>query len=1444
MTWIGALTGNTDDQAHEYDYTGNWSSGVVENSFVGATFTGNTTLYFATSIVSATGLNLGYGGNFALTFESSSTTAQTLTLDGNISGTFGGSSVTIGDPNNNLNVVLGASSTFTVAAGDTLSILNAVEDGGNNLSVTKAGTGTLTLSGSNTYGGGTTLSAGQLNINSSAAIGAGTLTFAANAVKIDNTSGGTITLSNNNAIALNNNFTFVGTNTLNVGAGAVTLGASKTVTVSASNLILGGPVSGGFSLTKAGNGTLTLSGNNAYTGGTTLSAGTLDINSATAIGTGTLTLSGGGFDNTSGGLITLSTNNAVAWNSNFTFIGTDTLNLGTGAVTMGASRTASITDAAGNLMLGGAISGAFALTKGGAGTLTLSGNNAYTAGTTLSAGTLDINSATAIGTGTLTLSGGSFDNTSAGLVTLSTNNAVAWNSNFTFVGTNNLNLGTGAVTMNANRTATITADTLTIGGPIGDSGSNYKITKSGAGTLAVTGSNTYGGGTAVSAGAMLVDNSSGSGTGTGAVTVSSGATIGGTGTVTGAVTVNSGGILAPGAGGTSIFNTGNLTLASGSDLDIVLNGNTAGSGYDQVNVTGTVTVTGSTLNLSGTRSDHDGTILTLINNDAADAITGTFQSLAQGATTAFSGVTYTASYIGGTGNDMVLTADLAASTTTVTSSANPSVFGQSVTFTADVTSVSSGTPTGTVTFMDGATTLGTGTLNGSGIATFSTSALALNDHSITAVYGGDTNFTTSTSSALTQTVDQDGTTSTVSSSANPSVFGQSVTFTATVTASAPGSGTPTGTVTFMDGATTLGTGTLDGSGVATFSTSALALNDHSITAVYGGDTNFTTSTSSALTQTVDQDGTTSSAVSSSANPSVFGQSLTFTATVTASAPGSGTPTGTVTFMDGATTLGTGTLNGSGVATFSTSALALNGHSITAVYGGDTNFTGSTSSTLTQTVNQDATSSTVSSSVNPSVFGQSVTFTATVTASAPGSGTPTGTVTFMDGATTLGTGTLNGSGVATFSTSALALNGHSITAVYGGDTNFTGSTSSALTQTVNKAATATVVSSSTNPSDYDQPVTFTATVTASAPGSGTPSGTVTFDDGGIALGTDTLNGSGQAVFSTSSLSVGNHSITAVYAGDANFTGGTSSVLTQQAVVQLPPAELAVAQQSGDATAGTDLSAVSVDVMDQFGNLVSVDSSDITLSIASGPAGAQLAGTLEVPVQNGVATFDDVQLTQAGVYVLVASTTDGIVAETAPITINPGPATQTAVTAEPNASWQYGTISPNVVIALADQFGNIVPTTGVGITASIASGPAGAILSGTRTVATVDGYATFDSLSVNLPGIYSLTFASGTDSPVVISELQIVPIPARRFLLNGSPLSTRSILMQQQHTAPSVTSLGSPPATVSVIVVDAATFLSDDDVSNFQFPGSSGAVQSPFNFISDSDPNPLQKFLDSN
>jgi len=152
------------------------------------------------------------------------------------------------------------------------------------------------------------------------------------------------------------------------------------------------------------------------------------------------------------------------------------------------------------------------------------------------------------------------------------------------------------------------------------------------------------------------------------------------------------------------------------------------------------------------------------------------------------------------------------------------------------------------------------------------------------------------------------------------------------------------------------------------------------------------------------------------------------------------------------------------ATFSTSTLSVGAHSITASYAGNANFNGSTSAVLTQTVNKANTATTVASSVNPSVFGQSVTFTATVSVTAPGAGSPSGVVTFLDGTTTLGTGTLSATApfTATFTTSSLAVGSHSITASYAGDTNFSGSTSAVLTQTVNKANTTSTVRQSTRP----------------------------------------------------------------------------------------------------------------------------------------------------------------------------------------------------------------------------------------------------------------------------------------------------------------------------------------------------------------------------------------------
>jgi uncharacterized repeat protein (TIGR01451 family) len=286
---------------------------------------------------------------------------------------------------------------------------------------------------------------------------------------------------------------------------------------------------------------------------------------------------------------------------------------------------------------------------------------------------------------------------------------------------------------------------------------------------------------------------------------------------------------------------------------------------------------------------------------------------------------------------------------------------------------------------------------------------------------------------------------------------------------------------------------------------------------------------------------TSTSLTSSANPSQFGQSVTFTATVTSAA---GTPTGTVNFKEGATTLGSGTLNASGVATFTTSTLTLGNHSITAEYVASTNFNASTSAPVTQVVNKANSSTSLTSSVNPSQFGQSVTFTATVTSAT--TGTPTGTVQFKDNGTNLGApAALNASGVATFTTSALTSGTHTITAEYSGDANFNSNTGTlAGGQAVNKANSSVAVTSSVNPSQFGQSVTFTATVTSTA---GTPTGTVQFKDNGTNLGSPVaLNASGVATFTTSALTSGTHTITAEYSGDANFNPSTDTLAGGQVV----------------------------------------------------------------------------------------------------------------------------------------------------------------------------------------------------------------------------------------------------------------------------------------------------------
>ncbi len=282
-------------------------------------------------------------------------------------------------------------------------------------------------------------------------------------------------------------------------------------------------------------------------------------------------------------------------------------------------------------------------------------------------------------------------------------------------------------------------------------------------------------------------------------------------------------------------------------------------------------------------------------------------------------------------------------------------------------------------------------------------------------------------------------------------------------------------------------------------------------------------------------------LSTSTATAVFGQIETLTVTVTSR---TGTPIGTVFFRDGNTLLGSAPLDASGKATIPVS-LGIGTHALTASFFGTIGFADSTSAAVAVTVNPAATTLTLKSSLNPAVTGQAVTFTATVAAVAPGATTPTGTVTFKDGNTVLGTVAAGAGGKATFTTSFAAAGGHVITAAYNGAANFVGSSQS-LTEQVNapttRKATTTTLSASVNTVVVGQAVTFTATVRDPS-GTGTPTGTVTFFVGTTAVATVRLDANGQARLAGFFSRTGLFTIRAVYSGDPTFDASSQSLTGQ-------------------------------------------------------------------------------------------------------------------------------------------------------------------------------------------------------------------------------------------------------------------------------------------------------------
>jgi Big-like domain-containing protein len=374
-------------------------------------------------------------------------------------------------------------------------------------------------------------------------------------------------------------------------------------------------------------------------------------------------------------------------------------------------------------------------------------------------------------------------------------------------------------------------------------------------------------------------------------------------------------------------------------------------------------------------------------------------------------------------------------TTSLTSSANPSAYGQPVTLTAQVSSSGGSEPTGTVTFDSGSKVLGSSQLNSSGAATFAltTAQLPVGSQSFTASYGGDGSHGTSESNVLTQVVNQATISLTLTASPNPSPLGKSVKLTATVTSNGK---VPSGTVTFSYNGATLGTSSIS-NGIASHTVTTLPAGSDVVTASFAGTVDFS-SASGSVTEVVDSTTTT---LTSSVNPSSFGQPVTLTAKVTNTS--STIPTGTVTFKNGSAIMATEELNASGVATFTASMLPVGSDSLTASYSGDAANSRSTSQAVTQVVNPATITITLTSSPNPSTSGQSVTFTATLTSTGS---MPTGSVTFSSNGTTLGQKSIV-KGVAAFSTKTLPQGTDAVTATFTGNTKYS-SASATVNQTVN------------------------------------------------------------------------------------------------------------------------------------------------------------------------------------------------------------------------------------------------------------------------------------------------------------------------------------------------------------------------------------------------------------
>jgi hypothetical protein len=497
----------------------------------------------------------------------------------------------------------------------------------------------------------------------------------------------------------------------------------------------------------------------------------------------------------------------------------------------------------------------------------------------------------------------------------------------------------------------------------------------------------------------------------------------------------------------------------------------------------------------------------------------------------------------------------ATSTTLITSAPQPNV-GQQVTFTASVTDQAKGgpAPTGQVAFMDGTTVLKTVSLDNTGKATYSTAFTTAGTHAIKAKYLGDAATAASAASVNEQVAKTTLAATATALAAAPAQagVGQTVTFTATVTDQAKGGPAPTGMVAFMQGTNVLKTVALDKTGKAVFTTAFATAGNFTITAKYLGDAATATS-SAAVHELVARDTRAATATALAASPTqgvVPGQDVTFTATVTDQAKGGPAPTGMVAFMQGTTVLQTVAVDNTGKATYTTSFAAAGKFTITAKYQGDTHTLASTALVTTQ-VGKDTrtpTTTTLAASPGQPTVGQPITFTATVTDPTKGGPVPTGMVQFyMDGAKVQDV-SLDAKGNAVLAITPTTAGHHVILAKFLGDAKTAISSASVTEQVAQNTRTATTTTLAASPAQgvsVGQNVTFTATVTDPTKGGPAPTGQVAFMQGTTVLKTVALDKTGKAVYTTSFATAGKFTITAKYLGDTHTSPSSASVAEQVA-----------------------------------------------------------------------------------------------------------------------------------------------------------------------------------------------------------------------------------------------------------------------------------------------------------